>query len=430
MRRRNFIETAALLAASPLAGACRAHEAAAAAAPADLSSWEAVRAQFPLDPNWIHLSMFFLTSHPTPVREAIELHRQALDANPFEYVEENIGRFERATRGAAAEYLSCQPDDLAMTDSTTMGLGLFYAGLELREGQEVLSTTHDHPATNRALDYRAARTGAVVRRVPLYQDPREADPDQMAAALARAIGPKTRVVAVTWVHSGTGVKTPIARFARAVADANRGRDEQDRAVLCVDGVHGFGVEDDTPASLGCDVLIAGCHKWIFGPRGTGLVYANAAGWSATSPTIPSFDGMWRPPGHIPPSGQMTPGGFHSYEHRWALEKAFRFHLAIGKARIARRIRELNEQCRQGLAQMKRVRLHTPLSAECAAGIVCFDVEGMKDTEVVARLKERRVVASFTPRYYRTDHARLAPSLLTSAAEVDAALRAVREVASA
>src|SRR5882762_6196614 len=237
MRRRGFLASAAVLGAAPLLTKCRAHDAAASKAPADLSDWEQVRRQFSLDPAWVHMSMFFLASHPAPVKEAIEAHRRGLDENPYNYTEENIGRLERATRAAAGEYFSCQPDDLAMTDSTTMGLGTFYGGLALREGQEILSTTHDHPATNRALDYRAARSGAAVRRIPLYGKASETSPEQMADELARAITPRTRVIAVTWVHSSTGVKTPLPLFAQVVAAANRGRAEPDRGIAGRRRVH-------------------------------------------------------------------------------------------------------------------------------------------------------------------------------------------------
>jgi len=309
-----------------------------------------------------------------------------------------------------------------------MGLGLFYGGLKLKPGQEILSTKHDHPAaTMRSLDHAAARTGASVRRISLYERPATADPDQMAEALAREIRPATRVVAVTWVHSGTGVRTPIARFAQAVAAANRGRAEQDRAILCVDGVHGFGVEDETMGSLGCDMFAAGCHKWMFGPRGTGLLCANAAAWSVSGPTIPTFDRMWRHEPEMPAAAWMTPGGFHSFEHRWALAEAFRFHQAIGKARVARRIHELNEQCKRGLARIPRVTLHTPLSSEVSAGIVCFEVEGVSPEAVVERLQQRKVIGSVTPRSYEMHLARLSPSLLTSPADVEASLKAVREI---
>ncbi len=431
MRRRAFLAGAAAASAAPLLPACRAHEGAAAApagAAADLGDWEQVRRQFPLDYSWIHMAQFLMASHPAPVRAAIEAHRRGLDENPALYIEENVGRCEAAARSAAAAYLGCRPDDLAMTDSTTMGLGLFYGGLKLKPGQEILSTKHDHPAaTMRSLDHAAARTGASVRRISLYERPATADPDQMAETLAREIRPATRVVAVTWVHSGTGVRTPIARFAQAVAAANRGRAEQDRAILCVDGVHGFGVEDETMGSLGCDMFAAGCHKWMFGPRGTGLLCANAAAWSVSGPTIPTFDRMWRHEPEMPAAAWMTPGGFHSFEHRWALAEAFRFHQAIGKARVARRIHELNEQCKRGLARIPRVTLHTPLSSEVSAGIVCFEVEGVSPEAVVERLQQRKVIGSVTPRSYEMHLARLSPSLLTSPADVEASLRAVREI---
>jgi selenocysteine lyase/cysteine desulfurase len=426
MRRRDLLSGIALLGSS--AAFSKGRDVEKPVTPPVADYWESVRRQFPLDRRWIHMSQFFLASHPQPVRAAIEAHRRGLDENPFLYVEENIERFEKATRQAASAHLGCEPDDLAMTDSTTMGLGIFYNGLQLREGQEILSTTHDHSATVRALDMRAARTGAVVRRVPLYARSSEATTDQMAEALAREIGPRTRVVAVTWVHSSTGVRTPIARFAQVVAEANRGRAEGDRAILCVDGVHGFGIEDETVASLGCDMFAAGCHKWLFGPRGTGILFATRAGWAVSSPGITSFDRMWRNGAQLPPAALMTPGGFHSFEHRWALAEAFRFHAGIGKARIAKRIHQLNEQCRRGLLGMKHVELLTPLSGEVSAGLVCFNVSGMKDVEVVARLKEKKIIASTTPRAYRVDCARFAPSLLTSPSDVEACLRAVRALA--
>ncbi|MFL5309034.1 MAG: aminotransferase class V-fold PLP-dependent enzyme [Myxococcales bacterium] len=431
MRRRAFLAGAAAASTAPLLHACRAHDAnasSAGGATADLGDWEQVRRQFPLDYSWIHMAQFLMASHPAPVRAAIEAHRRGLDENPALYIEENVGRCESAVREAAAGYMGCRPDDLAMTDSTTMGLGLFYGGLRLKPGQEILSTRHDHPAaTMRSLDHAAARTGASLRRISLYDRPASADADQMAQVLAREIRPATRVVAVTWVHSGTGVRTPIPRFAQVVAAANRGRAEQDRAILCVDGVHGFGVEDETIGSLGCDMFAAGCHKWIFGPRGTGVLCANAAAWSMASPTIPSFDRMWRRDPDMPAAASMTPGGFHSFEHRWALGEAFRFHQAIGKARVARRIHELNEQCKKGLAKIARVTVHTPLSSEVSAGIVCFEVEGVSPEAVVERLQQRKVIASVTPRAYEMHLARLSPSLLTSAADVEASLRAVREV---
>ncbi len=425
---------AGLSSAGLLSGCGAAASGANGAAPASAAhsgpwTWEAVRSQFAVDPDLVHMTSFFLSSHPKPVRDALEQHRRALDDNPVHYLEDNVARFEMALRRAAADYFEAEADDFAITNSTTMGLGLVYGGLKLREGQEILTTTHDHIVTHLALQHRAERTGAPMRKVALYRDSARTSVDEIAGKLERAITPKTRIVAVTWVHSGTGVKLPIRGMAEVVARANAGRAEADRALLCVDGVHGFGIEAETAAGLGCDFLMAGTHKWIFGPRGTGIVWGKRSAWSVTSPTIPSIDPFWREGGFeaIPPAGWMTPGGFQPFEHRWAVEQAFRFHLAIGKQRVAARIHELNRACKQGLAAIPRVRVRTPMSDELSAGIICFDVDGMDPHEVVKRLRARRVVASVAPPFYVPLHARLAPSLLTLEGDVERAVAAVRAI---
>ena len=97
----------------------------------------------------------------------------------------------------------------------------------------------------------------------------------MAERIRKAIGPKTRAVGVTWVHSSSGLRLPIARIAETLAQVNRSRDEKDRVLLIVDGVHGIGVEDPKITALGCDAFAAGTHKWLFGPRGTATVLSKA-----------------------------------------------------------------------------------------------------------------------------------------------------------
>jgi selenocysteine lyase/cysteine desulfurase len=431
LERRKFL--AAVGATSVLVG-CRHMQTgttAAAAVEPPRNEWARVRAEFALSPDWVHLAGFLLASHPARVRLAIERHRRALDDNPALYLEQN-GFDAAPVLKPAAAYMGVAPEEIALTDSTTMGLALLYSGLGLRAGDEVLTTTHDHYSTHESLRFAALRSGASVRKVPLYDSPAQATAPAMARAIEQAITRATRVVAITWVHSGTGVKTPVSEIADAVARANAGRDPAARILLCVDGVHGFGVEDVTMADLGCDFFVAGTHKWMFGPRGTGVVWGRPALWTLLTPTIPSFAlapfRSWIR-GETPPSTNaelMTPGGFHSFEHRWALGEAFEFHREIGKAKIAARIHELNRQCKAGLAAMKHVTLHTPLSDAVSAGIVTFEVAGHKPEAVVKHLHEKRIVASTTP--YATSYARLAPGLLNTEADIDTALAAIRTLA--
>jgi len=433
INRRNFLVRSGLAIGAALLAAEGPISTALADSPSQkLDTWQAVREQFQLSRDSIHMAGFFLASHPTSVRAAIERHRRGLDSDPIGYWFEREEKQEAAVLRAAAEYLAVDPTEIALTDSTTMGLGLLYGGLTLREDQEILTTLHDHYATETSLRLRAERTGATVRQIPLYQSLKNVSRQELLDNLIKNIRPNTRIVAVTWVHSSTGLKLPIQEMAQAIHRLNESRAEQDRVIFCVDGVHALGVENFRLSDLGCDFLVAGTHKWMFGPRGTGLVWGHQRAWPVANPIIPTFNNqafdIWMkmsPPKDLPRSIYMTPGGFHSFEHRWALDEAFSFHQAIGKARVTQRIYELNQQMKQGLAKMPHITLHTPVSQDLSSGIVCFEVAGMAPRQVIDRLRQKNIIGSVTP--YATQYARVAPSLLTSPEEIEQTLREIQKL---
>jgi isopenicillin-N epimerase len=408
-------------------------------APPDFKDWESVRREFKLAPDYVHLALFFLASHPRMVREAIEQYREKIDANPLITVESAL--FEPGNHNipsqvcrAVADYIGGNPQDVALTQNTTTGLALLYHGLPLREGDEILTTTHDHYVHHESIRLATERCGATWRKIPLFDSYDSISPDEIAQRVRKAIGPRTRAVGVTWVHSSSGVRLPIARIAESLAETNRGREEKDRVLLIVDGVHGLGVEDPKITALGCDAFAAGTHKWMFGPRGTGFVWAKPAVWQKIRPVIPSFFSLepfeaWEQEHDPPPpmrAAWVSPGGFQAYEHYFALPSAISFHQSIGPARITARIHELNAQMKEGLAQMPHVQLYTPRDENLSAGMVCFDVKGMTPEQVAKRLLDQRIIASTTP--YRVSYARVACSVVNSPQEVDTVLRAVRGLA--
>jgi selenocysteine lyase/cysteine desulfurase len=218
----------------------------------------------------------------------------------------------------------------------------------------------------------------------------------------------------------------VREIARVVAEKNRGRRSYERILFCLDGVHGFGVEAATPDALGVDFLVSGCHKWLFGPRGTGVVWGRRDAWPEVWPTIPTFDGRaygaWlagdRP--SLPPGPLETPGGFHSFEHRWALVDAFRWRLALGRTRVEARTHELAQRLKE---QVAASRLVTPRVTSLSAGLVMLRSPDHDPADVVRDLYERhRIVASVTP--YRERYVRLGPSIVNDEDDVDAAVRAL------
>jgi selenocysteine lyase/cysteine desulfurase len=399
--------------------------------------WRAVRGLFPLAPDKVHLSSFLFVSHPAPVAEAIEHFRRKLDADPtwIEHAAFEPDSDERPftdVKKALAGYVGGLPEEICLTSNTTSALAMAYQGLRIRSDQEIVTTEHDHYSHHEAIRLAALRSGAAARRVSLYDGGANARVDDIVARISRAISPKTRAVGVTWVHSSTGVKLPIAAIAEAVAKANRGRAEADRCLLIVDGVHGFANQDVDAARLGCDFFAAGAHKWLFAPRGTGFLWGRKDLWPDVRPTIPTFDPdgldafaawMERKAPVATRAANVSPGGFLAYEHVLAIPAAVELHRTIGRDRIAARIRELNGAFREGAAKVPGVTLHTPRDPELSAGISCYEVAGLQPEDVVRRLGAKGFRTTTSP--YKVSYARVAAGIMNSPEEIDAVLREIR-----
>jgi selenocysteine lyase/cysteine desulfurase len=398
--------------------------------------WKAVRDLFPLSREWTHLATFLFVSHPAPVAAAIDRFRAKIDADTM-WIEEAAfsdaeGRPFAAIKKALAEYIGGKPEEICLTANTTTALAMAYHGLRIRKDQTILTTPHEHYSHRESIRFACERSGAAVREVALYERPADANAQDIAARIERAIDARTRAVGVTWVHSSTGVKLPLAAIAEGVARANRGRTPADRCLLIVDGVHGFGNQDVDVASLGCDFFASGTHKWLFAPRGTGILWGRADVWPELRPTIPSFDpdepatwASWMERTPLPPTKAafVSPGGFLAFENFLAIPAAVELHRTLGRPAIARRIGELNQAFREGAATIPRITLHTPRDPEVSGGISCFEVAGVPAESVTRSLTAKKIRTSHSP--YKTSYARVAAGIMNGPEDVATVLRELR-----
>ncbi|KPY95929.1 Aminotransferase, s V, partial [Pseudomonas syringae pv. spinaceae] len=151
--------------------------------------------------------------------------------------------------------------------------------------------------------------------------------------------------------------------------------------------------------------------WMFGPRGTGIVCARSEQVKDLTPLIPTFSEATNF-GTI-----MTPGGYHSFEHRWALNEAFKLHLQLGKAEVQSRIHELNSYLKQRLHAQPNVELVTPMDPALSAGFSFFRLKGQESDEVAAWLMKQHMVVDAVSRDVGPV-VRTAPGLLNNEAEID------------
>ncbi|MGZ0718419.1 pyoverdine-tailoring periplasmic protein PvdN [Pseudomonas palleroniana] len=408
--RRTFLKQAGVLAAGlPLLPQALA----APATPLANDPWTGLKQLFNQDPDYLHFSNFLVASHPKPVRDAIERYRVQIDRNPglaMDWGLQETWKREGQVREWAGRYLNATSAQIALTGSTSEGLAMIYGGIKVRADQEILTTVHEHYATQNSLDFRVKKQGTQVRRIALFDNPSQVSADEVLGNIQRNLRPNTRVLGMTWVQSGSGVKLPVGEIGKLVAEHNRNRDDQDRILYVIDGVHGFGVENLDFPDMHCDFFIAGTHKWMFGPRGTGLVCARETENKYVTPMVPTFSEDTNF------ATTLTPGGYHAFEHRWAADEAFKLHLQLGKAPVQARIHALNSELKNQLLAHPQIELVTPRNPELSAGFTFFRVKGQDSDAVAAHMMKNRVVIDAVDRDVGPV-IRTSPGLLNSSDEI-------------
>ena len=303
-------------------------DAAASPAPPGSGDWASVRAQFAW-PRLSPLRRFVFASHPASVRDAIERHREGLDADANGYLPTTRpGSTRRPRPRRRSTWARARSGGAHRLHHDGPGTALHRprgCGPAMRCSPPSTTST---PPTSRCgcapprRRHRAAgpplrRPGAasadeiVARLVAPRSRPRPGRGGDLGALLHRASSCRSGRSPTSLGH----VNRPRRGRARRAALRRR------RARLRRRGHH--------PAELGCDFLVSGCHKWLFGPRGTGLVWGRAEAWAAVDAGDPAFAAAASAPGWGsaptgPPGPAATPGGYHSFEHRWALAEAFEF----------------------------------------------------------------------------------------------------------
>ena len=223
----------------------------------------ALRAQFPVLERIAYLNAG--TNGPLPasatVAARVQLEREQAEGRGGMPHFERRQQLAAELRGAYAERIGCAPDDLALTTSTTEGVARVLLALDLRPGDEIVTSDEEHPGVLGPLAGQRAR-GVEVRMAPW-------------ADVADAVGPSTRLVVCSHVSWRSG------RFAPAALA------EVDAPVL-LDGAQGAGAVPVDVAALGADAYAAAGQKWLCGPEGTGLLFTSGALRERMRPPTPGY----------------------------------------------------------------------------------------------------------------------------------------------
>jgi selenocysteine lyase/cysteine desulfurase len=378
------------------------------------SYWQMVKRQYPLEENLIYLNAANVCPASRLVLDRHVEYLRDFHANPSFQNRDKYEGMRESLRGKVARMLRVSPDEIAITRNTSEGSNIIVKGVDLKPGDEVLITDHNHPSNNDSWRVRAQRDGFVVRSLPVPIPAPSAE--KLLSDFERAITPRTRVIAITHVTSTTGIQYP----AREIAALARKRG----IYMHLDGAQTFGALDVNLSEIGCDSYSASAHKWLMGPLEAGILWVRAERIPQIWPSIVTAG--WTD--HLKGARKFEVFGQRDDPRVVALEAAVDFINLIGMPAVEARMQALATRAKIQLKEMAAVELKTNLEPELSGGVVKFRVKSVPTKRAYDLLWERhRLAIAMTPSG-DAEGLRFSPQIYNSMEEVDRAVAAVKEIA--
>jgi selenocysteine lyase/cysteine desulfurase len=424
--RREFLRTSAAAGAAGVAQPLSLDALAAAGAPMAQQSpdevaviepfWREVRQAFDLDPTLINLNNGNSSPSPRTVHAAFKRHLDDTNRLPVHYRTLIEQRLDEVRRDLAGEF-GCDPAELAMTRNATEALHIAQLGIELRPGDEIITTDQDYPRMLWAWDQRARREGIVVKRI---QFPVPATAADLLERFERAITARTRVMQFCHLTDTTGQLFPVRELSRLAR--SRG------IISIVDGAQAVGHVPLRLRDLECDLYGTSLHKWLMAPHGTGFLYVRRDTIERVWPLFAASDSLRAD------VRKFEEIGTHPAAARAAIADALTFHRAVGAERKVARLRYLTMRWVNGLRSRPQVRILSSLEPGETWGLATFAIQGINAATVVPLMQEKHgiVVSSAVNQglpgpVLDYSGVRVTPNIYTSIEEIDRFVAAVREL---
>ncbi len=376
-------------------------------APLNLFSDRETPNDFLFAKNLVYLQTGSLGPTPRPVMDKVIALWRELELNPVLYGYGSHEQAMEAARANAAAFLGCQTDELLLTRSTTEGMNWVAQGLFLKAGDRVVITDQEHPGGRSGWDYIARKQGVILDIVAI--PPGENDAAAIVDRFATAITPRTRVLVFSHLLTSTGLRMPVAELS-ALARA-RG------CIAVVDGAQAVGGVAVDVKALGCHVYVTCGHKWLLGPKGTGLLYLSEDIGRAVDPI--ALEGGR--------AAYSNSSGVTSIPSVLGLSASIDYIRAIGIAAVERHNLALRDRLYRMLQSVPQVRVVSPPPGPLASPLLSFVLPDLvKSGDLTQRLLARHgVVVKTVPGQWFNGN-RISTHLFNTAGDVDALVAALRK----
>jgi selenocysteine lyase/cysteine desulfurase len=418
--RRSFLKGAAALGAASFneEGMARALDAArfvsdraADEVAGDEDFWFEIQRAFTVDRTLINLNNGGVSPSPRVVQEAMRRYLEFSNNAPAYSMWRVLDPQIESVRRRLALAFGCDMEEIAVTRNASEALEICQFGLDLKSGDEVLTTTQDYPRMLTTWRQRERREGIVVKKISIPVQLKSLD--QIVELFEAAITPRTRVIHFCHITNLSGQIYPVKRICQLA----RARGIE----AIVDGAHAFAHFPYNHADLDCDYYGTSLHKWLLAPHGTGFLYVRNA----------KIPGLWS----LMASEESNRANIRKFEeigthpsaNALAINEALDFHEGIGPERKAARLRFLFHRWAKRIDGRKGVKILTSYDPTQSCGLALVNIEGVDPVKLCGYLFDQYRIIATPIKHPEFEGVRVTPNVYTTLREVDIFAEAMERV---
>ncbi len=377
----------------------------------DEDFWFQIQQSFAVSRGNINLNNGGVSPSPRIVTEALVRYLwQQEDATAYTMWQIMQPQLETIRTGLA-EMFGCDREEIAITRNASESLEILLMGMDLKSGDEILTSSQDYPRMLTTLRQREQREGLILKtiKIPVPANSK----DEVIDAFARGISSKTKLILVSHQINLTGQIIPVKEICNLAKSKG--------IEVIVDGAHSFSQFEFKQKDLNCDYFGTSLHKWLYAPKGTGMLFIKKEKISKIWPLMAADVKQ------ATDIRKFEEIGTNSIAIKLAIGEAIAYTNGIGLKRKEARLRFLSRYWMNILKSEKNIYFNTSFDDSLSCAIGNFSINGVDPSEIGAFLHSKHKIFTTPIIHDEFKGIRITPNLYTTTQELDRFCNIIREI---
>lgn len=326
---------------------------------------------FLLNPGITFLNHGSFGACPQPIFEDYQKWQLRLEQEPVQFITVDGPQYLKKSRKALANYINCNEDDLVYVPNPSTALNTVIRSLNLKEGDEILTTDQEYGAMDKTWSYYCKKFGSIYvkQHIPLPLTTKE----EFLAAFWNGFSSKTKVIFISQITSQTALIFPIKEICKKARELG--------LLTIIDGAHVPGHIELNITDIDPDVYTGACHKWMLTPKGSSFLYVRKTLQEKIDPLIISWGYNSDTPSHSQFLDYIEFNGTKDFSAYLTIPKAIAFFEENDWENRKKECRALLKQYYPILAKNLNSYTLAPLKDEFLGQICSIPIQTKKPTQL-------------------------------------------------